>query len=251
VLADDVRQVRLLSAAAVEAGVELDVLVEVDLGMRRCGVPPDSDALIDVATAVAGAARLRFAGIQAYEGHVAGIADPAARRAALDTAAGLLRRAIERVTAAGLAVETVGGGSTGTLPYLAPHGLWNDIQAGSYLLMDGVYSAFPDLPFEPALFALATVIHRSESWFVLDGGLKQLSVDRGMPAWLGDPAATLRLSDEHTVVRDSSAALPDVGERTLLQPRHIDPTINLHPTLWLYEGDTVAPVAVDGRMGGG
>jgi D-serine deaminase-like pyridoxal phosphate-dependent protein len=171
-----------------------------------------------------------------------------ARRAALDASAILLRRAIDRVTAAGFAVDVVGGGSTGTLPYLRDYGLWNDIQAGSYLLMDGFYSAFPDVPFEPALFALATVIHRSQSRIVLDGGLKQLSVDRGMPTWLGDPAAAVRLSDEHTVIRDSAADLPDVGQRTLLQPRHIDPTINLHPTLWLYEGADVRPVAVDGRM---
>lgn len=52
------------------------------------------------------------------------------------------------------------------------------------------------------------------------------------------------------MIRDTGAALPEVGQRTLLQPRHIDPTINLHPTLWLYEGAAVRPVPVDGRMAG-
>ena len=248
VLVDDLGQVHRLARATVEAGVDLDVLVEVDIGMRRCGVLPDSAELLDLVRAIAQGPRLRFRGIQAYEGHVTGLADLAARRAALDTAAGLLRQAIDRVTAAGFAVELVGGGSTATLPYLREHGLWNDIQGGSYLLMDGFYSAFSDLPFEPALYALATVIHRSPNRIVLDGGLKQFSVDRGMPAWLGDPAATVRLSDEHCSIRETKATLPAVGERTLLQPRHIDPTINLHPTLWLQDGAEIRPVAVDGRM---
>ena len=70
-------------------------------------MPPDSDALIGIATAVAASARLRFVGIQAYEGHVAGLADPAARRAALDASAILVRRAIDRLAAAGFAVDVV------------------------------------------------------------------------------------------------------------------------------------------------
>ena len=248
VLVDHAQHVRLLETAASQAGVTIDVLIEVDLGMKRCGVAPGSADLLDLAAAIASSRSLGFAGIQAYDGHVAGIVDPAGRRAAAAVSAELTRQAVVRLRTAGFAVPIVAGCATGHLPFAAELEVWTDIQAGSYLLMDGAYGDCPDLPFDTALFALATVIHRSADRIVLDIGLKQLAVDRGNPTWIGDAQATLRLSDEHTVIALRSPCDLAVGDRTLVRPRHVDPTVNLHPALWLREQGSVRPVAIDGRM---
>jgi D-serine deaminase-like pyridoxal phosphate-dependent protein len=247
VLVDDPGHIDRLQAAAGRGGVALDVLIEVDVGMHRCGVAPGSDDLLALAAAVAAAPALRLIGIQAYEGHVTAIADPAERRRATAESAAAAKVAVDRLRAAGYAVPVVGGGATCTLPFIAGLGIWTDVQAGSYLLMDGVFGEFPDLAFDLALFAVTTVIHRSKGRIVVDAGLKQLGVDRGNPTWLADPGATLRLSDEHAKVM-SAAALPAVGERTLFLPRHVDPTVNLHPVLWICDAGTVAAVDVDGRL---
>ena len=131
------------------------------------------------------------------------------------------------------------------MPFVADLDVWTDIQAGSYLLMDGTYRTYPDLPFEPALWLDATVIHRSPDRFVLDAGLKQLAVDRGAPQWSGDLEAGARLSDEHCVVMAAPGALA-VGSRTRLLPRHVDPTVSLHRTLWLADRGTATAANVDG-----
>lgn len=248
-LVDDIAHVAALDDAAVRAAVTIGAIVEIETGMRRCGVPVDGDGLVDTTHAIGDSRALRFAGLQAYDGHVAAIADPHARRQAAGQTAAIAADAVERLRAAGIAVEMVAGGSTGHMPFLRELGLWTDIQAGSYLLMDGVYGAYEDLVFGQALFALATVIHRSPDRIVLDIGLKQLAVDRGSPSWIDDPSAGLRLSDEHTVVATSGAHRLRAGDRTWIVPRHVDPTVNLHPALWLWDGDRVTAAMVDGRMG--
>jgi D-serine deaminase-like pyridoxal phosphate-dependent protein len=248
VLADDISHVTLLQQAARAAQATIRVLIEVDVGMHRCGVPCDSTQLVTIADAIAASPDLRFGGIQAYEGHASAVIDPTARRRVVTESAELARIAVARLEAGGHAVATVGGGSTGNAHFIAELGIWTDIQAGSYLLMDGAYAAFPDLGFASAVFGLLTVIHSSPGRIVLDGGLKQFSVDRGAPLWPGDPAATPRLSDEHTRIDSDASRLPGVGERVLLMPRHLDPTVNLHPALWLSEDGKLTAVSVDGRM---
>jgi D-serine deaminase-like pyridoxal phosphate-dependent protein len=247
-LVDHPRHVALLAETARISGSRIDVLVEVDIGMKRCGVVPGSDDLPALAAKISEAPGLRFLGIQAYDGQVAAIKDPAARRQAAEGSAALTRQAVERMLAAGFEVPIVAGGSTGHLPFMRDLPVWTDIQAGSYLLMDGVYRECPDLDYEVALFALATVIHRSAERAVLDIGLKHLAVDRGNPAWIGDPGTALRLSDEHTVLALPPHSGLAVGDRTFILPRHVDPTVNLHPALWLLDGDRVTPSPIDARM---
>jgi D-serine deaminase-like pyridoxal phosphate-dependent protein len=248
VLVDDIAQVMLLQQAASAVRATIHVLIEVDVGMRRCGVSCHSTELIAIADAIAASPDVRFDGIQAYGGHGAGVADPAARRRMVAESAELARIAVARLEAGGHAVVTVGGGSTGDVHFITDMEIWTDIQAGSYLLMDGAYGEFPDVRFAPAVFGLVTVIHSSPGRIVLDGGLKQFSVDRGPPTWPGDLAATPRLSDEHTRIDSGASPLPRVGERVLLTPRHLDPTVNLHPVLWLCEDGQVTAAPVDGRM---
>ncbi len=201
-----------------------------------------------LASAIEASDVLHFAGLQSYDGQITGVADPAARRQGAGESNALTKRAIERLQAVGIAVPMVAGCATAHLPFIRDMDAWTDIQAGSYLLMDGAYGAFPDLDYGRALFALGSVIHRSPQRIVLDIGLKHMAVDRGPPVWSDDPSASVRLSDEHASIAVSPGSPIAVGDRTFLLPSHIDPTINLHPTLWLLDNGIVTPAPVDGRM---
>jgi D-serine deaminase-like pyridoxal phosphate-dependent protein len=93
-----------------------------------------------------------------------------------------------------------------------------------------------DLPFEQALYVVGTVISVSDSWAVIDVGLKSLGMDHGNPTIAG--ASVWFCSDEHiTFSMKDAQPLPNVGDRVLVQPAHIDPTIALHETMHIVDQD--------------
>src|SRR3990167_9725933 len=164
VLVDDALQVTALAAAAQAHGVPLDVYVEVDVGANRCGVAPGGEA-VRLARQIVASAGLRFAGLQCYHGPAQHLRAPQARRAAIGAAAeaaGTTRRAIE---SAGIAVERVTGAGTGTFVHERDSGVFNEIQAGSYVFMDRDYGdnlrGEGDVAFEHALFVRTAVMSRA------------------------------------------------------------------------------------------
>ncbi len=211
---------------AVAAAAGADVLVDVDVGLPRCGCLPDA------AGAVAAAARsrgLEVRGVMGYEGHVMGDPDRAARAAAVQSSMALLRSAHDDV--GGLS----SAGGTGTYDL---HDWADEVQAGSYLLMDTHYARL-GLPFRQALFVVATVVSTSPSkgWGVLDAGLKAFGMDHGEPTVEGHDV--FFCSDEHTTFLAADGRLPAVGERRRMVPAHVDPTVALHERLHLLDGDDV------------
>jgi len=222
----------------------LDVLVDVNVGLPRCGVPPG--AALDLARAVAGT-RLRLRGVMGYEGHAMAIADPAERaRVALDAMAVLLDVA-RAVRADGLPVDVVSAGGTGTYDVTGTIAGVTEVQAGSYALMDTAYARF-GLPFAEALRCLTTVVSVHGRLAVLDAGLKALAIDHGNPELPPDVAASvLFLSDEHAslAIGDGFRARP--GDRMWLRPSHVDPTVNLHDRLYAIRGDEVDVWPVEAR----
>jgi D-serine deaminase-like pyridoxal phosphate-dependent protein len=211
---------------AVAASAGADVLVDVDVGLPRCGcLPGDAGALADAARA----SGLEVRGVMGYEGHVMGNPDRAARAAAVQSSMALLRSAHAEVGG----LSSVGG--TGTYDL---HDWADEVQAGSYLLMVTHYAAL-GLPFRQALFVLATVVSTSPSkgWGVLDAGLKAFGMDHGNPAVEGHDV--FFCSDEHTTFLAVDGRLPAVGERLRMTPAHVDPTVALHERLHLLDGDDV------------
>jgi D-serine deaminase-like pyridoxal phosphate-dependent protein len=109
--------------------------------------------------------------------------------------------------------------------------------------MDTAYCAVPDLPFEPALFVLGTVISRTPprgdtpGWAVVDVGLKSLGMDHGNPIVAG--ATVWFCSDEHLTMQPDEFDTVRVGQRVRVQPAHVDPTIALHERMVLVDGDEV------------
>lgn len=209
---------------AAAAGGVTHVLIDVNVGLPRCGCSPEqAGRLADYARAK----HLDVRGVMGYEGHVVGLDDRTERERQTEACMELLLKAHADVGG-----DIVSAGGTGTFDI----NIWaNEIQAGSYALMDTAYGKL-DLPFENALILLATVISRSDGWAVADCGLKANGMDHGNPT-IADPAgATVwYLSDEH--VTFSADPLPNVGDRIRLLPAHVDPTVAYHERMHVVDGD--------------
>jgi 3-hydroxy-D-aspartate aldolase len=234
VCVDDGANVRELSAAAGRAGATLDVYVEIDVGMGRCGVAPGEPALA-LARAVAFSKHLRFAGLQAYQGRAQHVRAIRERRALVQQAADGVRHTRALLDRNGIPCPIVTGAGSGTFMLEVETGAWDEIQPGSYAFMDVDYAkneqGAPLPRFEQALFVLATVMSRpAPGRAVLDAGLKASSVDSGMPGvWQRPGVEYVRASDEHGMLEiGPGAAALALGEKLMLVPGHCDPTINLH-----------------------
>jgi D-serine deaminase-like pyridoxal phosphate-dependent protein len=208
--------------AASRAGLG-EVVIDVFVGMPRCGCPPDrAGPLADAARARG----LSVRGVMGYEGHVVGVADRATRVEQTEAAMSMLLDAHADVGG-----ELVSGGGTGTFDI----NTWvTEIQAGSYALMDTAYDHL-DLPFRLALSIVATVISVSDGWAVADCGLKALGMDHGDPTVIGH--TVWYCSDEHVTFGPASQVA--VGDRVRVLPAHVDPTVAYHERMHLARGDEV------------
>lgn len=232
---------RLAEAMAVTASdAGIDVFVEIDVGQRRCGVPPGEPA-VALALAVARHARLRFAGLHAYHGRAQHLRGAQARREAIAAVVEAARHTRDLITAAGLAVPLVTGAGTGTLVHEAASGVYGELQAGSFLFMDADYAGNEREPaqpaFEHALFVKTQVISSQETHAVCDAGHKSHAIDSGLPiVAMLPPERALRYAnggDEHGILYadGNKARLPSLGRMLWLIPGHCDPTVNLYDFL--------------------
>ena len=250
VAVDEPGNVADLSRAAQARGVTLRVLVEVDIGMGRCGVQPGAEAL-DLARQVARAGRLELAGLMGYEGHLVGIQDPAERKVKVEAAMTLLMETQALLARSGLPAGVVSGGGTGTYDVTGSFPGVTEVQAGSYVFMDTHYRAVrPE--FRTSLALLATVISRNKpARLITDAGMKVLTTDMGLPEVQGVPGAKLlRLSEEHGLIEvaDPGQVPLGSGDKITLLPSHCCTTINLHDTLFAVRNGVVEDVwAIAGR----
>jgi D-serine deaminase-like pyridoxal phosphate-dependent protein len=214
-------------AVAAEAG-RCEVLVDVAVGLPRCGCDPtDAGRLADLARS----AGLDVRGVMGYEGHCQDWDDVERRREEVERAMAALEAAHRAV---GGEIVSAGGTGTHELNRTA-----NEIQAGSYLLMDTHYARLDDLPFEKAMAVVGTVISvtaGAEGWYVLDAGLKSLGMDHGDPT--AEWGTLFFCSDEHTTVLHHGEP-PELGARLRLWPAHVDPTVAKHPRLIVVDGERV------------
>lgn len=272
VCVDDVQQVDWLATAVQEAGAELTVLVEIDIGHGRCGVA-DLELMARIAARIQSLPRLSFGGLQAYHGTVQHVRLPEERQQIIDAANARIREARARLEREGLLCAVVTGGGTGSADIDFASGVYTELQAGSYAFMDVDYShnqpSAAGMPsFAHSLFLATRVMSRAAgTHVVLDAGLKSMSLESGLPqvwdAAQARPDAALvctGVSDEHCTVElaaDTAStacafalpALPALGELVLLVPGHVDPTINLHNSLIGYRQGVVEaiwPIAARG-----
>jgi D-serine deaminase-like pyridoxal phosphate-dependent protein len=243
VAVDSAGNVEELDRAARSAGAVIGVLVEVDIGMNRCGVPPGKPTLT-LAARVAEARNLRFDGLQGYEGHVVQREDADARRRGALASMALLMETKALLVGHGLAVRIVSSGGTGTYDMTGNVDGVDEVQCGTYALMDACYTRIrPE--FRVASFLLSTVVSSRGTKVVADVGTKGMGCEFGPPLVEGFPdAKVLYVADEHTPIENVRA---EVGDRLRLIPSHGCTTHNLHRRMWVVRDGTVEGVwAVEG-----
>jgi D-serine deaminase-like pyridoxal phosphate-dependent protein len=259
VCVDDAMQVEWIEQAAADSGRRMRVLVEIDVGAARCGVPP-GPAAVELAKRIAGSKHLIFGGLQAYQGSAQHKRTVAERQTLIGSAVDAARRTVEQLRQQGLDCPIVGGAGTGTFQIESSSGIYTEMQCGSYVFMDADYSrnldaeGNPISTFRHALFVLATVMSAPHTGLaVLDAGHKAVPIDSGMPVvWQKPDIRYVSASDEHgKLIVGSETTMPKLGEKLRLVPGHCDPTVDRYDWYVGVRGGRVEslwPVAARGAM---
>lgn len=234
VCVDDLGNVDDLSTAAQRNGSTIECLVEIDCGAGRCGVQW-GDPVVALARKIASSPRLKFSGLQAYQGAAQHIHDYLDRKATIDIAIDQVRKTIAMLKANGLDCAIVGGAGTGSYYFEGASGVYNELQCGSYIFMDADYRRVKDIKgefisdFENALFIWTSIMsHVKHDKAICDAGLKAQSLDSGLPVIVGrTDVKYIKCSDEHGVIEDPNGALK-LNDKLKLIPGHCDPTCNIY-----------------------
>jgi D-serine deaminase-like pyridoxal phosphate-dependent protein len=251
-----------ISAATVDAGLEIGLLVELDTGLRRLGRAPGKDGA-DLGEAIASLPGVWLEGVYTHEGHVYGaVGGPVEKERMTRDACARTVETAEEIRSRGIEVRTVSVGSAGTFRFAVECPGVTEVRPGTYVFNDrsqieqGAASAH-----DVAAFVVATVVSRpTAERIVIDAGSKVLSSDRILmanpPTTFGDVIghrdwSAARLSEEHGVIEVPASAKVSVGARVLIMPNHICPVINLANELTIVEDGVVVdqwPVAARGRV---
>src|SRR5438093_6316781 len=258
VVVDDIRNVDELQHAALAAGIDIAVLIDLDIGQNRTGIQPGESAL-RLAERIARAKNLRLQGICAYAGHVAHVVGYEERRASSQRALAQAIATRDLLLRNGHNVEILSGASTGTYNIDSYVDGITELQSGSYVFMDVEYRRiggesgplYED--FAPALCVLATVIHRSGNKAIVDAGLKAFSTDRPFgPEPVGVGGATYEFAgDEHGRLILSGDDAVQLGDRLRFIIPHCHPTVNRYDRFFCVRGEWVEDEwAIMERAGG-
>jgi D-serine deaminase-like pyridoxal phosphate-dependent protein len=225
---DNASVVRDLAALAGAHAANVHVLVDIDLGLQRCGVPPGEPA-VALARHITDS-RLRLRGIMGYEGHLQPLEPGPEKQQLVGEAMAKLSDSKKRMEASGLPVEMVSCSGTGDYTIATQYPAVTEVQAGSYLLMDTWYAPFAP-QFQLALSVLATVISKAPGQrIVADAGVKALSGQRGLPTVKDFAGLHLRaLHAEHSPIDIVDPTLKiDVGDKIEIAVHYHDGTMQLH-----------------------
>ena len=230
-----------LNEAAGSRDKAIKVLIEVDVGMHRCGVKSKDEALT-LAKAIDKMKNISLSGIMGYEGHIIFTNDRSERERLGVECMEILVDVKEFLEREGFPIPIVSAGGTGTYDISSKVKGITEIQAGSYLTMDVTYG-YLDMGFEKGLTLLTTVISVKDDYVILDCGMKSITGEFGMPLVKGIDGVNLSsLSEEHGHLDISGDIKLKVGDKIELVPTHGCTTINLHDKYYVVRGDVVEGV---------
>ena len=251
---DDAANVDEISQAAQRRGVSIGVVVEIDVGGPRAGVPPGEPAL-ELARQIMDRPGLDFVGLMAYEGHTVGIEDFDERDAAARAALAPVIETRQMCEAAGIPVREMTGGATNTFDITATIDGWTEIQAGTYVTMDAWFRPHVGHVFTQAFWILSSVTSRAKPGYVhMDGGRKSIAFEPSGSPVIDDPEG-LKIevvAEDHLHVKMLAGA-PDLrpGDKVRVTPWHGCSTFNLHDIVYVLQDDEVVdiwPIAGRGRF---
>ncbi len=253
VLVDNPENVEEMDRAARAKGVQVRVLIEVNVGMNRAGVEPGEPTL-ELARRIAPCKGLHLAGLQTWESHALGIADPDEKRRVVLAALKILTDTAQLCRGEGIPMDIISCGGTGTywMSAFAP-GI-TEIEAGGGIYSDRQYRTKFGVEHEDALTILATVTSRPTlSRIICDAGRKTLSSDSTEPKPIGiEGVEGLAFSAEHgTICLAAPSATPRVGDKIEFVVGYSDTTVVLHEELFGIRQDrieTIWPLWGRGRL---
>jgi 3-hydroxy-D-aspartate aldolase len=232
-------------AQAFSADKPLGILIDINVGQNRTGID-DIEVVRAVANAVRQATGLTLRGIQAYYGQLQGVASHADRKQAIEPLWEHITLVRDTLLQDGHAVDIISGSGTGTAS-IDLDGPFTELQTGSYVLMDKLYTRVDNgWPLGQALSIATRVVSTARpTRAVLDAGLKAMATDAGTTRALDPKYANLEhafLGDEHSVLIGAPDAVPKLDEVLHLVPPHCDPTMNLYTELHVFSGGVLTDI---------
>jgi D-serine deaminase-like pyridoxal phosphate-dependent protein len=254
---DNLAGLRDIEAALEKRGRRLAVLVDIDIGMKRTGVPDVAGALALIRR-VRASRVLTWAGLQCYSGQVQHIASMDNRERVYGRQLRHLQRVLDVAGKAGFIPGIVSGGGTGTFDIDRRAGLFTECQCGSYAVMDLEYEdvqlfAGAAHPFKAGLYVQCTVVSsKHREWSTIDGGFKCFSMDGPIPrpARGAPPGAVYQFfGDEFGKIRFARKTDSlKLGSKIEFVAPHCDPTVNLHDFYHCVRGNVLVDIwPVDAR----
>ena len=250
VAVDDETNLTMIAEQATAAGAVIDVLVDVDVNLHRCGVAPDDAAALCLRVVELDGVRLR--GLMGYEGHVMGM-PPAEKERETRISGELLQRARRAAESAGVEINVLSGGGSGNYRFVLQQRLLTELQAGGAALMDLTYEEMGVEGHRRTFSLMAQVVSAAaEGRAAADAGWKATGRHTGLPEVAAPSGARcVGLSAEHTHLALDAGASVHLGDRIRLIPHYSDSTMLLHRTLYAHrEGVVVAawPITAAGAL---
>ncbi|HEX3489395.1 MAG TPA: alanine racemase [Streptosporangiaceae bacterium] len=237
---DDARNIADLSAAMVAAGSRADVLVDLDVGMARCGARSAGQAL-QLARQAHAAPGLSLRGVQAYEGHCMLEPDRDTRIRLATEAMAYAAAVKDQLLADGLPASVLSAGGTGTYNITGRNPAVTELQAGSYVFMDAFHGSL--VPgFAVSLTVLTTVLARHGDTVIFDAGRKSVGIDFVLPPIQGYDYQARYYAEEHALF-DTDPGFPlRAGDRARLICGYAPTTVNLHDVIFAIRDGQVTDV---------
>ncbi|MBB43813.1 MAG: alanine racemase [Rhodospirillaceae bacterium] len=257
VVVDNEENLHDLSIFSAAAGINLKIIIEINIGQNRCGVEPEQPAL-SLANVVKKTKNLTLVGLQGYNGSIQMLKNFKKRSMEVQKAMLPLIKSANLVRNSGQDFSILTGGGTGTSTIDADAGILTEIQPGGYIFMDSCYQNVGwgnnnKIPFEQSLTVMSTVISSpSSNRLILDMGLKSISSDQGPPIVLDLPDAKFKFAgEEHSeLFWETENSSLKIGDKVRFVPTHCDTTVNLYDNFFVYSGNSVNdiwPISARGK----
>lgn len=257
IVVDNPSNAQALEVKLKKARKSARVLIDIDVGMHRTGVPTVKRAL-ELARRLAASDRLELMGVQCYSGMIQHVSNYQERATAYRGELALLEAMLDGLAKLGLQAQIVSGGGTGTFDIDRKIGPYTESQAGSYVFMDTQYNdvqlrATAAMPFRTALFVQSMVLSNNHpAAATIDAGFKSFAMDGPIPSvYSGAPrgAQFQFYGDEFGMLRwPSKAKRMELGAKVEFVTPHCDPTVNLHNYYHCVRGDRLVDIwPVDAR----
>ncbi len=249
VAVDAIEQATAISNAARDAKVEIGILLEVDLGMARCGAQPGEESL-KLARQIIDLPGIRFDGIQAYEGHTVYLSDSQQRHIKTQEAMQKAVDTCDLLEQNGIRCRGISGGASSTYATVGIMRRMLELQCGTYATMDWRYQELVP-QFQIALTILTRVISRNDDRAVLDIGVKGAGAEFGLPKIKGHPDVVIPffLAEEHCAMKNVPSWR--VGDTVEFISSHACTTCNLYREFYVHDGEKVIdiwPIEASGKL---